>query len=137
MDGDTVFYNLRYCTDNMEMVQKMIGCQIPLKVSYPSPDRFIVEFPVEYEKKFINSIEQAKKMLKIGDTVGHRRELEGKPNIIDRVVIEGIEITDGGVKTGNFVDEVDWAKVIGCNVIVDFANGCWAYAEEIEQMKSR
>lgn len=69
--------------------------------------------------------------LKIGDEVywrgGFGRDAKKKARV------ESIEVTNGG-KYGDDVNEVDWSKVRGRNVVVDLDNGHWAYAEQISKI---
>lgn len=68
------------------------------------------------------------KTLKIGDKVLWRGGFGSDPAKV--ATIESIEVTNGG-KYGDQVDEVDWSKVKGRNVVVDLAEGNWAYGEQI------
>lgn len=69
--------------------------------------------------------------LKVGDKVHHRGAFGTAPSKI--VTVEGIEVTNGG-KDGNPVDEIEWSKVTGRNVVVDLSSGEWAYANQISQI---
>lgn len=68
------------------------------------------------------------KTLKIGDKVLWRGGFGSDPAKV--AIIESIEVTNGG-KYGNQVDEIDWSKVKGRDVVVDLVEGNWAYGEQI------
>lgn len=66
--------------------------------------------------------------LKIGDVVSWKGSFGS--DAPEDVVIEGIEITNGG-KYGQPVNEVEWSMVRGRNLTFDLDNGHWAYASQI------
>lgn len=68
--------------------------------------------------------------LKVGDTVKWRGDF-GSASPKDATV-ESIEITNGG-KYGRVVDEVEWSKVYGRNVVVNLTNDTWAYGDQISK----
>tara|TARA_R110000823_G_scaffold283923_1_gene402079 strand:+ start:1172 stop:1390 length:219 start_codon:yes stop_codon:yes gene_type:complete len=68
--------------------------------------------------------------LKIGDIVKWRGDFGSAPS--EDVVVEGIEITNGG-KYGDEVDEIEWRKVCDRNVVVSLANDTWAYGNQISR----
>ena len=70
--------------------------------------------------------------LKIGDEVFWRGGFGSEPKKKAKVI--GIEVTNGG-KYGDDVEEVDWSKVKGRNVVVDLDNDHWAYAEQISKIQ--
>jgi hypothetical protein len=70
--------------------------------------------------------------LKVGDTVSWKGDFGTAPAVDAKVV--GIEYTKGG-KYGDRVDEIEWKKVYGRNVVVDLDNDTWAYASQITRKK--
>lgn len=69
--------------------------------------------------------------LKVGDTVLWRGNFGLAP--VKKAKVERIEITNGE-KYGYEVNEVDWEKVVGRNVVVSLTNGTWAYANQIAKI---
>lgn len=73
-------------------------------------------------------------ILKVNDTVSWKANYGKEP--AKEAKIEAITITSpaGGFRD---VQEIEWDKMVGRDVIVTLDNGSWAYAEQIDKIETK